>query len=249
MFSTKLMSVREFLLGIGAIGASLALADEDKEGPKKQDDKKRQIIEAARQRSAKNLQELMIALWNYHEINDHFAPAANYDKAGKPLLSWRVLLLPYLDQDDLFAQFHLDEPWDSKHNKPLLAKMPKQYEPPLPGKTKEKYTTFYQVFVGKGAFFEGKEGMTLSDVTDGTSMTIAIIEAGQAVPWTKPVDLPYDAKKPLPKLGGLFDDGINAAFADGSAHWLRKDFDAAMMRIVITRNGADILLDPTKLEK
>ncbi len=247
MFSTKLMSVREFLLGIGAIGASLALADEDKEEQKKQDDKERQIILTARERSAKNQQELMNAMWYYHEINDHFPLAANYDKGGKPLLSWRVLLLPYLDQDDLFAQFHLDEPWDSKHNKPLLAKMPKQYEPPLPGKTKEQFATFYQVFIGKGALFEGREGISVSDVTDGTSCTIAIIEAAQAVPWTKPVDLPYDPKKPLPKIGGLFDHGITAAFADGSAHWLKKDFDAAMMHIAVTRNGGEPL-DPSKIE-
>lgn len=235
MFPTKLWSVCVFLLGIGVIGASFALAGADKEG---QDDKGQK---AARQRSAKNLQDVMKALWNYHEINEHFPPAAVYDKTGNPLLSWRVLLLPYLDQDDLFAQFHLDEPWDGKHNKPLLAKMPKLYAPPLPGKTKENYTTFYQVFVGTGALFEGKEGTSLPDITDGTSLTIAIIEASQAVPWTKPSDLPYDPKKPLPKLGGLFDNGINAAFADGSTHWLKKDFDAAMMRVGITRNNGDIL--------
>jgi hypothetical protein len=235
MFPTKLRSACVLLLGISALGASLALARPEKEG---QTDK---ALKAARQRSAKNLQNLMIALWKYHEINEHFPPAAIYDKSGKSLLSWRVLLLPYLDEDDLFARFRLDEPWDSKHNKPLLANMPKEYAPPLSGKTKEKYATFYQVFVGKGALFEGKEGTSIWDITDGTSLTIAIVEAAQSVPWTKPADLSYDPKKPLPKLGGLFENGINAVFADGSPHWLKKDFDAAMMRVAITRNNGDIV--------
>lgn len=230
MFSTKWTATGILLFGIGVIGASFALADADKEGQKDKD------LTAARQLSAKNLQKLVIAMHNYHEVNEHFPPAAIYDKNDKPLLSWRVLILPYLDQNDLFGQFHLNEPWDSKHNKPLLAKMPKQYAPPLSGKTKEKYGTFYQVFAGKGTMFEGKEGKSLRDITDGTSNTIAIIEAAEAVPWTKPVDLPYDDKKPLPKLGGLFDNGISAAFADGSALWLKKDFDEPTMRLSITRN-------------
>ncbi len=236
MFLTKRTTAWAILLAIGAIGASTALivkADEAKNETKKQDDAAQK---AARQRSAKNLQDLMQAMWSYHEINNHFPPAAIRDKDGKPLLSWRVLLLPYLEQDDLFAQFHLDEPWDSAHNKPLLAKMPKQYAPPVQGKTKEKYATFYQVFVGKGTIFEGDEGMSVTDITDGTSNTFAIVEAAEAVPWSKPADLPYDDKKPLPKLGGLFDDGFHAAIADGSVRFFTPKLTQRTLRLAITRN-------------
>jgi RNA polymerase sigma factor (sigma-70 family) len=263
MFLTKLTAACAVVFGIVVLGAGAVLlahpnpkeaevrpeagpqpaanADNNKEKPKKQDEKGSKIIEAARQRSANNLRELIYTMHKYLDVNDHFPPAAIYDKTGKPLLSWRVLLLPCLDEDDLFKQFHLDEPWDSKHNKPLLAKMPKLYAPPLPGKTKEKNATFYQVFVGKGTIFEGKEVIGIRDITDGTSLTIAIVEAGEAVPWTKPADLSFDAKKPLPKLGGLFDHGFNAATADGASHWIKKDFDASILRQAITRNGGEVL--------
>lgn len=251
MFLTKLTIACTVLFVVGTIGAGAGLlayqqlaepatppqrvakADDEKKDPKKQDEK---ALKAARQRSADNMHKLMEAMHKYHDVNGHFPPAAIYDKDGKALLSWRVLLLPYLDQDDLFAQFHLDELWDSKHNKPLLAKMPKLYAPPLSGKWKGKDATFYQVFVGKGTIFEGAEGVSFADITDGTSCTIALVEAAEAVPWTKPADLPYDDKKPLPKLGGLFDHGFHAALADGSVRFLTPKLTQRTLRLAITRN-------------
>jgi RNA polymerase sigma factor (sigma-70 family) len=264
MFWTRLTMACTVLLGVGAlgVGAGLLAYAKPTEPPvqpvaerppisKEESQEKKEAQEkaekSARQISANHLHELMTAMHNYLDVNGHFPPAAIYDKKGKALLSWRVLLLPYLEKDDLFKQFHLDEPWDSKHNKPLLAKMPKQYAPPLHGKTKVENGTFYQVFVGKGTVFEGAEGIAIADITDGTSLTIAIVEAAEAVPWTKPADLPYDAKKPLPKLGGLFAKGFHAAFADGSVKWLKKDFDQTQMRIAITRNDAEVL-DLSKLQ-
>src|SRR5262249_5499853 len=149
----------------------------------------------------------------YHDVNKHFPPQAVYSPDGKPLLSWRVLILPYLEKDDLYKEFHLDEPWDSEHNKKLLAKMPKTYA--MPGRQeKEPTETFYQGFAGKGAFFDGKQGTKIVDITDGASNTIMVVEAAKAVPWSKPEDIPFDAGKPLPKLGGHFGGVSNAAFCD-----------------------------------
>ncbi len=179
---------------------------------------------------------------SYNDVHGALPPPAVYGKDGRPLLSWRVLLLPYVEQDVLFKQFKLDEPWDSPHNLELLTKMPRIYAPFDGSSPPEPYATFYQVFVGKGTAFEGVKGKRLLDeFPDGTSNTFLIIEAGEAVPWTKPEDLPYAADKPLPRVGGLFKDSIRAALADGSVRQIKRDTSESTLRAAITRNGGDSL--------
>jgi RNA polymerase sigma factor (sigma-70 family) len=192
--------------------------------------------------STNNLMTLALAMHNYHDEYGRFPPAAVYSKDGKACLSWRVLLLPYLDQGKLFREFKLDEPWDSAHNKKLLARMPAIYAAPR-GKTKEAHQTYYQVFTGKGTIFDGQRSRRVVDVFDGTSNTILIIEAGKAVPWTQPIDLVYDAKKPLPRLGGIFPEGFHYARADGSGHFSKQGFREAAMRGLITASGGEVELD------
>jgi len=157
------------------------------------------------------------------------------DKQGKPLLSWRVALLPYVEQDNLYKQFKLDEPWDSEHNKKLLAIMPKIYAPARGKKTREPYSTYYRVFTGKDALFapNGKNRFTIGNVPDGTSNTIAVVEAGEAVPWTKPEGLEYDAKKPLPKLGGQFRNGFLVLMLDGSVRVVSRKVSEPTLRNAI----------------
>jgi hypothetical protein len=192
--------------------------------------------------SAENLKELALAMHRHHDANNGLPTAACYDKDGKPLLSWRVAILPYLgdEEKELYKQFHLDEPWDSAHNKKLLAKIPPVFAP-VRNAPKEKGFTYYQVFTGKGTAFEGKKGLRLADFLDGTANTILIIEAKDAVPWTKPADLPYDAKKPLPPLGGLFREGFHAALADGSVRRIARTISARTLRNAITRNDGEVL--------
>jgi hypothetical protein len=163
-------------------------------------------VDADKKESINNLKIIGIAMHNYHDVHGHLPMAAIYSQDGKPLLSWRVAILPYIDHEALFKQFKLDEPWDSAHNKKLLEKMPRPYVPPGV-KTKEPHATFYQVFFGKGAMFEDQKMIALQNVTDGTSNTMMAIEAAEAGPWTKPADLPFDRTKDLPKFGGLFKDG------------------------------------------
>jgi RNA polymerase sigma factor (sigma-70 family) len=161
-------------------------------------------------------------------------------KPGKAVLSWRVSLLPYLGEDNLYRQFHLDEPWDGPHNKALLSKMPKVYA--APGvRTREPYTTFYQVFVGPHAAFEKHRAMRMpADFTDGTSNILLIVEAANPVPWTKPEDLHFDLDEPLPELGGAYPGIFNAALADGSAHAFSAKANPDILRAAITRDWGEV---------
>jgi hypothetical protein len=196
---------------------------------------------AGRSQSANNLKQLALAMHNYHSTTNAFPAKAIYDKDGKALLSWRVMILPYVEQDNLYMQFNLDEAWDSPHNKKLLARMPAVFKAPA-GKPKHPYGTFYQGFHGKGAFFDGKSGIAIGDITDGTSNTIMIVEAAKDVPWTKPEDLPFVPDKPLPKLGGVFGgEGFNAAFADGAVRFLPGTIKESSLKKMITRNGGEVL--------
>jgi len=207
---------------------------------------------ATRMANQNNLKQLALAMHNYEAVYGSFPPAVVYRKDGKPLYSWRVVLLPYLQQDGLYKEFHLDEPWDSAHNKPLLARMPAVFGTAAdPGQASTE--THYQVFVGGGAVFDAPEPAPeaqgfkppkrtrLTDVTDGASNTLLIVEAADAVPWTAPQDLNYAADKPLPKLGHVSPSRFNFAMVDGRVHSAPRNPDERVLRAAITRNGNEKL--------
>jgi hypothetical protein len=184
---------------------------------------------------------LACALRIYHDTKGRFPPAALHDADGKPLLSWRVLILPFIEHEKLYEQFHLDEPWDSEHNLELLSKMPTPFA--APGRKAAKmppYHTVCHVFVGKGAAFEGTTGMHMpDDFPDDMSATILVVDAGKPVPWTKPEDLPYHPNQPLPDLQGVFHDGFWACMVDGRRLWIKRETSEITLRALITRNGGD----------
>jgi hypothetical protein len=187
------------------------------------------------------LLQMAFAMRAYEDEHGRMPPAVVYGADGRALYSWRVLVLPYLDQKDLYDQFKLDEPWDSPANGKLLPAMPYLYAPP-PGKVNRvpPYHTICQVLVGRGAAFEGTLGLKSKDeFADGTSNTLLIVEAGAPVPWTKPQDLVYDPDGLLPKLRGFFDDGFRAVTAATSRRWISYDISKAHLRGLITRNGRD----------
>jgi prepilin-type processing-associated H-X9-DG protein len=189
---------------------------------------------------------------NFHSANGKF-PADVRGKDGKPLLSWRVQILPFLEQQALFQEFHLDEPWDSPHNKDLIEKMPMVFA--VPGAQAEPGSTFYRGFLGKGTIFDPTvpKGVAIQNITDGTSNTIAMVEAREAVPWTKPesdipagndartATKPEELKALFEALGGHFPNGFNAAFCDGSVRFIKESINPIVLRALITRNGGEVI--------
>ncbi|MCE9565907.1 MAG: DUF1559 domain-containing protein [Planctomycetes bacterium] len=196
---------------------------------------------AATAAAANNLKQIGLAMHNYHDANMGFPPAAACDKTGKPLLSWRVLVLPYIEEDALFKEFKLDEPWDSVNNKKLLAKMPKVYA--IPGKTQLGDTeTHYRVFVGNGAVFDYVKSSNLTQISDGTSNTLMVVTAAEAVPWTKPEELAFDPDKDPSKLFAVSPKGkVQVGMCDGSVRTMKKLPSKETLKALITSAGGEVL--------
>jgi hypothetical protein len=201
------------------------------------------VVQAARDAAHRtqdrnSLKQIALAMFNYHDTYGYFPAQASFDKNGKPLLSWRVQLLPFLDQAALYEQFHLDEPWDSEHNLPLAQQMPDIYRNQA---VAGKDTTVFLSFVGKGAFMDGNVGVTIQSFTDGTSNTLMLVEANPeaAVIWTRPADLTFDEANPLNGLGTIRPQGFQAALVDGSVRLIPKDIDPETLRRLILRNDGE----------
>jgi hypothetical protein len=173
-----------------------------------------------------------------------FPPAASFTPDGKPLLSWRVLILPQLDQRQLYEQFHLNESWDSPHNRTLIAKIPDVYRLPY-SKLKDPGKTNDVLPIGPGTVFGGKEPMTFPDIKDGTANTILAVEVDDehAVVWTKPDDLPYNPKEPLNGFRGM-KNGFAALFCDASVHFLALTIDPNTLRALFTAAGGERVSPP-----
>lgn len=172
-----------------------------------------------------NLKQIVLAWHGYHDRNKMMPPQT----IGKGL-SWRVAILPYIEQQNLYSQFKLDEPWDSAHNKKLIPLMPKVYE--SPSRQAGPGMTYYQSFVGPNTVNKNPmKGMMFQQITDGTSNTILIAEAANAVEWTKPADIQVAPNQPI-VLGGD-NSGTQAARADGSCLRLPRNLDQQILRLLI----------------
>jgi hypothetical protein len=215
---------------------------------------------AARRTAVANFHKVVLGLHAHHDAMGFF-PAGVVGPDKSLGLSWRVAVLPFVGEEALYKEFKLNEPWDSDHNKTLLGKMPAVFA--SAGKAAEKGHTFVRTTTGPGGVLrtvpagppaKGKPevppkvevnpssqpgqiafGPKLTNVVDGLSNTILFVEAGEAVPWTKPDELflpsPIDPKgggpvleAKLPPLGGAFADGFHAAMADGRVTFYKTGY-------------------------
>ncbi len=194
---------------------------------------------ARRATSQNNMKHLALALHNYADARGHFPPAVVLGPDGKTPHSWRVEILPYLEITgvQLHKQYKMDEPWDSDNNKKILLQMPSVFRSPNDNE-KSFHTAYFAVTGPETIFFDAK-GTKFQQITDGTSNTIMLVEAKRDIPWTKPEDIPVDADKPLPKLGGWTEGGFNATFADGSVRMVADKVDEDVLRALFTKAGRE----------
>jgi len=202
---------------------------------------------ATRTAGSDNLHQIAIAFHAYHDANSRFPEQSwgnkivNGRQTGN--LSWRVAILPYIEQDVLYRQFKHDEPWDSENNKKLIPMMPKTYASPM--MPAEAGKTYYKVFVGGGAIFDRPfNRFTIANIPDGSSNTILVAEGGDPVIWTKPDDFEFDPKKPLPKIGLPGKPGFNVAMADGSVRFISASEPETTLKLRIQADDGQVLPEP-----
>ena len=203
---------------------------------------------ARKAQSTNNLKQIGLAMHNHADVFKTFPPHARF-KNGRPLLSWRVAILPFVGQQALYNEFHLDEPWDSEHNRKLIEKMPPVYaNPKLDPKLVRAGKTNYLAPTGPNALFDGEKGPAFRNITDGTSNTVMVVEANadRAVIWTAPDDLEIDPDNPHDGLGQFQPGLIMALFADGSVHTLPANLDAETLANLFNPRDGKVIQLPSR---
>jgi DNA-directed RNA polymerase subunit RPC12/RpoP len=200
-------------------------------------------------KSQLNLKQIGYAMADYDAQNGTLPPGAMLSSDGStPLLSWRVAILPYVGGESLYAQFNLREPWDSSHNIKLLSQMPDVYR--LPTDPSDTDRTHYRIFYDKDArqtpsqaIFARNRRISIGWLPAGASNTILVVEAAEAVPWTKPDELPFPVEDPIePLLGSIYKNRYDVLFADGQVVTYEKGKgNDALLKSAITDKGADRL--------
>ena len=198
-----------------------------------------------------DLRQVAHAIDQYERANgSRPASAAFLAPDGKPLLSWRVAVLPFLEHGALYAQFELDEPFDGPHNAAVARDhpMPRLYDvpgaPAPPGFT--RVVGFAAERKGRRvpmpAFDLAAPGLRLADFKDGPFNTVQLVLAETPVPWTAPADLPFEVganHSALLHWPANWGRTTAVATADGKAQLVPADTTPARLQALLTRDGND----------
>jgi len=187
-----------------------------------------------------NLKQIGIALHNYHDVHGSFPVAKNPQNPAGSQLSWRVHILPFLEQGPLYQQFKLNEPWNSPHNMRLINQMPDTYR--RPGSTAGPGKTNYLGIDGPGGVMENGGGTKFRELIDGASNTVLVVEVEDraAVTWTKPEDYRYNRNDPKRNLGG-WDGGFHVLFCDGAVMFISEHFNPQELLKMFQMNDGERL--------
>ncbi len=187
-----------------------------------------------------NMKHLALAVHNYHDTYKRLpAASSKRHKGGESQYphSWRVAILPFLEQQALYDQYRFEEPWNSEANLKVLEQMPEVFRDP--NATGDKHNTTYFALTGPETLFPSDEKIGFAHVSDGLSNTLLFVEAKRDIPWTKPEDIPYAKEAAVPELGGHYADLFLAAFGDGSVRPVSLASPEATLRAMITRAGGE----------
>lgn len=191
------------------------------------------------------LNQLSMALHNYHDTYGQFPPAFVADENGKPIHSWRVLILPFIEEQQLYKEYRFDEPWDGPHNVTLSNRMPVAFH--SPSEPPSKSHTNLVVITGPQTIFPGSRSTCLDDIRDGQENTILLTEVGNSmIPWLAPQDL--SAETMSFRVKDSTGTGISCAkwrqpyvvFADSiTAYSLMPSLDPDSLRALTTISGRE----------
>jgi hypothetical protein len=195
-----------------------------------------------------NLKQIGIALLNYQDTHKEFPPAFFADADGKPIHSWRVILLPYFESDDirqLYAQYNFRQPWNSPDNRRIADKAPYLYR--CPGSEAPESDTSYVAVVGADTGWPAPMAIDVRDITDGTSNTISVVEVADAgIHWMEPRDLTFDqasagiGRSPRKdRISSPHHAGANCLFFDCWVHFLVDSTSPDLLRGLLTRSGGE----------
>ena len=206
-----------------------------------------------------NMKQIMLALLNYHDTYQCFPPAYVADDEGQPMHSWRVLILPFCEQQPLYDQYRFDEPWDGPNNSQLAGKIA-YFTFRCPSQPNaNRVNTNYLLITGDGTAWADGRAPILDEFTDGPANTIILVEiADSDIPWLEPRDMTLEQAM-LGINPGLRicisswhpargnnerQESANVAFADGSVTNLKNDFPLAELRKRLTHQGGEKVAPP-----